>query len=120
MGLVEFLTARYYEDEAIARAVPFEHYEAVEYLWETKYLQLTCDNGETGATSEMNAHIADHAARHDPARVLADIAAKRRLLESHDDALLEGDEVSMWMARCLAAPYADHPDYNPAWAVDAA
>lgn len=60
---------------------------------------------------------ARHIARHDPARVLRDIEAKRQLIDwvlrwplrpgppSSVDGVLER----------LALPYADHPDYRDTW-----
>lgn len=51
--------------------------------------------------------FADHIARHNPARVLADIEAKRRIVELHD-----GDDP--YLLSMLAFPYAQHPDYE-AW-----
>lgn len=63
-----------------------------------------------------------HIARHDPAHVLADVAAKRRMLE----AAREMFATDYWglqhfadvIARNLAAPYAGRPGYDPAWRVE--
>lgn len=68
----------------------------------------------------------DHIARHDPARVLAEVDAKRRILaevypevakaeeliqeEWHSGGNADGD-----LLRLLALPYADHPDYRQEW-----
>lgn len=67
----------------------------------------------------------------DPARVLAECEAKRRIVALHDGAhecsvyvrgevdncawVERGDSCST--LRLLALPYADHPDYDPSWAV---
>ena len=68
-----------------------------------------------------------HIARHDPARVLREVEAKRRILYTCDTA------TRMWLharteeyadgvadpgdtiLRALASVYADHPDYDPEW-----
>ncbi len=59
-----------------------------------------------------NEHL--HVQRHDPARVLRDVQAKRRILEMSRLA----DNYSSAMVDVLlflAWPFAGHPDYNPAW-----
>jgi len=88
---------------------------------------------------------AEHIARHDPARVLADIAAKRAILALHAHYVEqkreggkyldtwrpdEGCETCHWDNDCgciensgypcdtvglLASVYADHPEFDPAW-----
>lgn len=75
-----------------------------------------------------------HAARHDPARVLREVAAKRAIIEQHPN-VNDGDcgtcVVGAWgypthgssrpaswpcpTLRHLAAPHAEHPDYNESW-----
>lgn len=65
-------------------------------------------------------HSAAHIARFDPARVLAECEAKRRVvtaiarwLDAHpdEDHVPAGDDALCW----LALPYADHPDYREEW-----
>lgn len=63
-----------------------------------------------------------HIARHDPARVLAEIEAKRDLLRliegSHDYEPIFLSGVSARMVQTLrlfALAYAGHPDYQPDW-----
>jgi hypothetical protein len=77
-----------------------------------------------------------HAARHDPARVLREVAGKRRIVEEYllteaslrheaearDRAFnlvsFEAAEYALRIAiRALAAAYADHPDYRKEWAL---
>ncbi|MFE4829970.1 DUF6221 family protein [Streptomyces sp. NPDC056672] len=53
-------------------------------------------------TLRFHPTIALHVALHDPARVLREVEAKRRLLSRHVLSPATGD---------LASPYADHPDY---------
>lgn len=144
MDIAEFLAAVFDEEQQLAEAVGVERFEAVDYLWESKYLLLKQADGTTKPTTEFDAATAEFIAAHDPSQVLADLAAKRRILARHARG---GDE---WMARwhpdccvgcghtgehadprtrhvndCpelrdLAAPYAHHPDFDPSWAVDAA
>lgn len=82
--------------------------------------------------------IAAHIARHDPARVLAEVAAKRRVLERHHPAA--DGEMAWHVGACvgcgtegefadprtpdvndcpelrdLAAPYASRPGFKPEW-----
>ena len=73
----------------------------------------------------------------DPARVLADCAAKRAIVErasvecvctDHGAERVEGcpqcvachavTTADGYVLADLAAPYADHPDYDPAWKVE--
>jgi hypothetical protein len=64
-------------------------------------------------------------AAHDPARVLAECEAKRRIVESWtmaEGSALDGDERVGGVAdglrsavEALAAAYADHPDYQEEW-----
>jgi len=96
MTITEFLMARIAEDEEAARAA-------------------------MQASAQM-AHIA----LHDPARVLAECEAKRRIV---DFALMEATgtatrqldagelpERTEWVAvAALAEVYADHPDYREEW-----
>ncbi|NUQ98588.1 MAG: hypothetical protein HOY79_19215 [Streptomyces sp.] len=83
----------------------------------------------------------EHIARHDPARVLAEVDAKRRIIAAYEQTaqLKWPDDPNMILTvkdrimnqaigrveglmtalRLLALPYADHPDYRPEWAPDA-
>jgi hypothetical protein len=89
---------------------------------------------EGSSTLCMTAPAARFVAANDPARVLADIAAKRRVLARHQPSSLGGCEGCGWddregcyryedepacpELRDAAAPFADRPGYNPAWAVN--
>ncbi|ABS03174.1 DUF6221 family protein [Kineococcus radiotolerans] len=60
----------------------------------------------------------EHIARHAPARVLRDVAAKRAILNacvSHQDAEYPYDNAMEDAVEWLAAAYSDHPDYDPTW-----
>lgn len=66
----------------------------------------------------------EHIARHDPTRVLADIAAKRQIVSTltswEPDTVpperVETAEHDAWRMLCLlASPYANHPDFQAEW-----
>jgi hypothetical protein len=158
MDLTTFILARVEEDEAAAHAAsvwsvrvdPPEYWREVPgppAEWESS--PYTHDEGrvervngspdtvldvvvyDEGSPSDAEAR---HIARQDPARVLAQCEAVRRIVETHrgwhvcpnagNDGYTDygdgsGDE---WEPICptllaLAQPYADHPDFDPAWSV---
>jgi hypothetical protein len=79
--------------------------------------------------------VAEHVSRHDPARILAECAAKRRLVlacrDSRADQTFLGarppgladftltptdqHQLAALTMALLALPYADHPEYRPEW-----
>lgn len=86
---------------------------------------------------EVPVCVGGHIARHDPARVLAEIAAKRAIVADYQivrannaiEKANDGDEVraaardliakSLRMVlRRLASVWSAHPDYDPAWRID--
>lgn len=141
--LTDFLLARIGEDEAVARAA--EHSDGPEtFHWELAggrhhrfdnglgedYYAVRCGTWDRilVARDEVGGvPLSRHIARHDPARVLADCEARRRIVSMCSPTLgdelraaLSGDwDEAAWLARnilaALALPYADHPDYNPDW-----
>jgi hypothetical protein len=148
--IVEFIKARLDEDEAAARAASaggawrYEDGDSVgawtlyDEHWTIASLK-TYQHEAYDYAARMPAFRhpeyvdADangaHIARHDPARVLREVEAKRRILDRYDDALArQGDwqesqlaadicvqEYQDWVLPTLALPYADHPDYDPTW-----
>lgn len=82
---------------------------------------------------------AEHIAEHDPARVLAEVDAKRRIIDEHtvrvpvEDSPYLGPALVSELVYCpicrndgecptlrlLALPYREHPDYRPEWAPEA-
>ena len=93
-GIAEFISARLGEEEALARAATAGRWEVVDYDDEvaTEGFEVRSDQSPGGRPrTEFRWVIdhdgvyeradAEHIAAHGPARVLADIAAKRRLLE---------------------------------------
>jgi len=146
--LAEFLLARIAEDEQIAKDAPGPNWHvAVERKGEpgrwagVAAYQLTLpppDRLDSLSVGTMLARsvgnspfLIDHVARWSPARVLAECAAKRRIVELHrgQKALWDDDENPLEVVECpecgvlfpcptlrlLALPYADHPDYREEW-----
>lgn len=106
--LAAFLRERLDEDEAVARTAD----ERVSYWYQP---------GEDPEHLEW-----EHIARHGPARVLAEVAAKRAIVDLHWQWQDEEGPVDICDAcdgmryPCLtmlhlAVVYADHPDYDEAW-----
>lgn len=125
--LVQFLRARLDEDEPAARA-------ATPGPW-------AVDGGSVYVGHPINEVVdysesADHIARHDPARVLAEVDAKRRLvaqvlryeakIDGEWGCCHSGDQIAAGQCeetnpneiealQLLALPYATHPDYREEW-----
>ena len=141
--LVAFLRARLDEDEAAARAAasvagPGWHSEVA---WGEDIPQMVVrGDGDAWLAATGTAddeELGPFIARHDPARVLREVAAKRAILGDYEEAaerpydLPEGihdgrDDDEREIDQCqidvlesilrhLAAVYRDHPDYDPAW-----
>jgi len=111
MNITEFLEARIAEDEALANAAT------------ANYAPDAWDN-PASAGNYYPADVAfwDHQA---PARVLAECAAKRAIIEDWEDpngdGVWEGYDYGCALttdraARALAAVHKDHPDYQQEWA----
>jgi len=148
--LAAFLAARLDEDEAAAGvASRFPHWHGEPWydgqflkdgrtqradLWGAPGMQFT-------GHGALDTVVVDHIARHDPARVLREVAAKRAILAEHvstedlgapipavcnrctTDAIqirfISPTECLPWpcpTVRALAAVYSDHPDYRQEWA----
>lgn len=124
MTITEFLLARIAEDETVAR-------ESTPGPWSSApagyCCQRACVDPVVHNYSTLYWRDGDHIARHDPARVLAECAAKRVIVALYDD-LLRGEVdhrdasglgaslMHSDVIRALAAVYADHPDYRSEWA----
>src|SRR5574337_1430284 len=133
--LTEFLLARISEDETLARKSspsPWQYgdvesvaggslYDKTRMIGSLHYEQPTDHDGTIVRhllSDEADANGA-HIARHDPARVLAECEAKRRIVEDrlHLDTVRPGAirAHSEWACRVIASIYADHPDYREEW-----
>ncbi|MDA8439376.1 MAG: DUF6221 family protein [Propionibacterium sp.] len=151
--LTEFLLARIAEDEAVAEGAALdvgwdgfgESRIRSGQRWVARYHEVCRPRplpDEAPAEAFKRMTIADcgalglgparHIARHDPARVLAECEAKRRIVaglresERLYDELCDEDSDQRWeylfrsealtfAAKSLALPYADHPDFRGEW-----
>lgn len=144
MTLAEFLRARLDEDEQAAQALDGARWWAATNVGDEYNYGVVQDHepeaeryayGERIASCGVEGlddgdHRAAHIARHDPARVLAEVAAKRRIVELHDGAhecstferdgevdnctwCLDAEDCSTM--RLLALPHAEHPEYRQEW-----
>ncbi|MET9950134.1 DUF6221 family protein [Streptomyces sp. NPDC006339] len=159
MDLVEFLTARLDEDERVARDarparedpssgtwIAYTHDPGPADLQEASVALVGAVPDDPSSTGGMDwavceagqgvraGAISAHLALHDPTRVLAEVDAKRRIVDEHPN-VNDGDcgacvkghwgypthggsSPERWPCptlRLLALPYAEHPDYDEAW-----
>ncbi|WP_435601336.1 DUF6221 family protein [Streptomyces sp. C10-9-1] len=151
--LVAFLRARYDEDEQEARAAtpgpwrwrqehgePWEPEEGGWLDYSGEYISGADDSGTLFGPGMTPHADAVHIARHDPARVLREIDAKRQLVNVHgrphecialtgsgERSVVDGQPWELWepehtsdhgpctTLRLLALPYADWPGYREEW-----
>lgn len=131
-GLVAFLRDCLDEDQAAALAVPWRHRK-----WES--LRNVISGIEDSVVDALDGDVCEyapmdgaaaHIARHDPAHVLAEVQAKRSIVDlctapAPAEARV-GPIASMFLPataarwaepilKLLAAPYADRPGYQPEW-----
>lgn len=162
MDLVDWLRAQLDEDERVAVAAPSgpwvwqrrasddDDEELVSHTarwWPPSYGQPIPAEGypttvlgaaAQGANPYLNIEdgAAEHIAAWDPARVLAEVKAKRAVLEAHDQRrhhcplpIIKGalgqlwdlDDTepapACWTVLLLAQPYAERPGWQPEWSV---
>lgn len=137
IDIVEFIKARLREDESAALGPGSTD-------WRIPFHGVIVDRDVDGWQSAPDASVivsyrlgdegfaADHIVRHDPGRVLREVAAKRAMLDNLADEILgdnqlihndrgvgtckdEDSAAYMLLHQLLAAPYSDHPDYDPTW-----
>jgi hypothetical protein len=130
MSITEFLLARITEDEAVAREAEWvpdpddpEDFD-FDNTWSTEHGEFAGRGGP----------IFRHILRNAPARVLAECAAKRAIIDEHREGRFftthqgcvvcrTGDGPMLPVnypcptVRALATIYANHPDYRPEWAL---
>jgi hypothetical protein len=101
--LTDFLLARIAEVEEGARSMQSVPPSAADVVSLSK---VTTTHG-------MNPPVVTRKVTYDPARVLAECEAKRRIVQEYDWAYRQTSGDGLWIAlRLLALPYADHPDYR--------
>ena len=114
--LAGFLLARIEEDEAVARAASFQVHE---WLPGDDAVREAISFGFHPVADVYDCReVADHIARFDPARVLAECEAKRRIIaaagptDTWESDYAQGIDHAI---RCLASVYSSHPDYREEW-----
>lgn len=129
--LMTFLRARLDEDERVAKDASCQHWvtNSEHNVYEVESNNPVAIDPWSGDLGADGVHIA----RHDPARVLAEVEAKRQIIaeferreswlnmrtlvgEARDLAVAMRDALSP-VLRLLTLPYADHPEYQPEWTV---
>ena len=123
MTIVEFLRARLDEDEQAALAATPGRWWARPQRVDRAVYSVQAVGALNGmpALGIDSLRDAEHIARHDPARVLADVEAKRRIVDlaaNYSPELEHGDNGEWAFAEVLhqlAGPFAEHPDYDPSW-----
>jgi hypothetical protein len=132
--LAAFLAERLDEDEAAAKAAIKGGKPEIGTVGQwNAYLEggddgwaVEHDAGGKGCGIIGDRAIAEHIARHDPARALREVQAKRSITEAHDrehycplpvlpgrhGQLWTPEEGPCWTLLLLAAVWSDHPDYR--------
>lgn len=124
-AIADFLLARIAEDEAVVRATLDEH-DLLDWTPEVGWPPAF---GLAGPVDGPSGYIV---AIIDPARVLAECEAKRRIVELHYSWSMDAERypeppfgpilatqahTATTILRSLAAIWADHPDYQQEWAL---
>jgi hypothetical protein len=111
--LIAFLRARLDEEAAEAQSVQGDQ------LFDGTGIIVMQTHASGGRSVTLPSHVAGFAARWNPARVLAEVEAKRQILAWIDRVAISGQVTWSFDAdapiRLLALPYADHPDYREEW-----
>jgi len=118
VDLTGFLTARLNEDEAAANDVyGFWRPDGARRIVDDSYAAVLI--------KDVDERTRAFILRHDPARVLREVEAKRAILARYvapwphnlgESLQLSQERMGLLYAvEHLAAVYSDHPDYDPAW-----
>lgn len=133
MDVAEFAKARLDEDEAVAKAATPGPWLALDGGVQSADNESQWPVGETDSERDRADRV--HIARHDPARALREVAAKRKRLTLMIEATAEMDKLladehagdvarAMAIGRARAATvgvkidaeiWHDHPDYDQKW-----
>lgn len=116
--LIEFLRARLAQTEQLAQAAAAAQ-DGIDAGWVMCVLYDPV-TGSKVAGRNPSPRAAFVAIECDPERMLAEVEAKRRIIDAHvsGDALCDrcaGSPEDCPTLQLLALPYADHPDYRDEW-----
>lgn len=119
--LVAFLRARLDAEQEEAERIGSQR----GMVWSATREGISSDRARLleGAYGSCNVgSLSTFVARHDPTRVLAEVAAKRAILDEHGEAPISRGQCGMCMqelpcrtVRLLVQPYAAHPHFHPSW-----
>jgi len=120
LTVVTWLRAQLDEDERVARFT-----DGQSWIADGDEVRIRDDDGDLVVGCIRRWSHAEHIARHDPARVLAEVDAKRRILDHHPLSEWRVDppacatcndmEHPCHTLKLLALPYADRPGYREEW-----
>jgi len=125
--LATFLRARLAEDEQAAREAQPGPWHIGNAVDPTQPCNVHTFPTAGGVADGLRWLDAEHIVRHAPARVLAEVEAKRRIINEHQQATpgwcatcdIPGDYKGLpegcMTVRLLALPYADHSVYREEW-----
>jgi hypothetical protein len=129
--LIEWLRAQIDEDERVARATAEGGYDLRWQVEGDRLTPLGIGVESTCAPGYIEPTQAEHIARQDPDRTLAEVAAKRAILDEvvpdmdgmdvqiHGEwgvgRMLDTDYESWRLLRLMALPYAGQPGYREEW-----
>ncbi len=135
--LAAWLLERIAEDEAVAHSASYQRWRAFQpgdhgdygwWVWEETedphYHAVADCNATDGENPEQEGADAEHIARWDPARILAECDAKRRIIArltefartEDDDHYGEHTMALVDTLEFFALPYAGRPGYRSEWA----
>lgn len=114
--IVKFLNARIDEDEALARAAIEQRDDEIK----RGVYREGCEPKPDMSLFAWDDWIGGPGLGMEAERLLAECEAKRAIVNdctgyAEDDGHAVSDGLSMRALTYLAKPYADHPDYDPAW-----
>lgn len=124
MTLTEFLTARLDEDYETAFGGAPSPWREGDWDGEHGGAREVLDRSGSVTAHAYYGGTYGHVMRFDPARVLAEVEAKRQIVALHEPVDDEPDgfclhcDCDSWPCGTIAAlalPYADHPDYREEW-----
>lgn len=125
-GICGFIEARLDEEYAAARDLIESESAAAEWYEMTSGVLVTgpptADDTWDGTFAIGDSRITRFIAGHDPARVLREVEAKRKIVARYQASLgydNAEDEARCWLlgeiVEALASAWSDHPDYDPKW-----
>ena len=128
--LIAFLNARLDEDKASAAKAQKKRRSPWRVIDSIRMRVISgSPNRDLVVAETPGDGIADHIARHDPARVLREVEAGRRILARYEDCLArmedpdypqgvaadQAREYEDFVLPNLAAAWSGHPDYDQEW-----